>query len=137
MTVPANTEQSDFYTPGVCNLNAPEAAYRRNVGLVMVIVSLVVFISLLVLRAPFYFGLIMLLPTWLAAISFLQARENFCVTYAAAGKYNASEKYADVHIVDNPEDHQKDKTKASSLNQRAMLIGAAGAVISTTILAIV
>lgn len=118
--------ESEFYTPGVCNINPKEIAYRRRFAYIFGVSGAIMLAFLVWIKAPGLLGIVMFFPIWLGAISELQARNHFCVTYAAAGKYNASDKYADIAEVTEAQ-HVKDKVRASKMNKQAFMIGIVGA----------
>lgn len=128
--------ESEFYTPGVCNINPKEVAYRRNVGLVSDAIAAVLLIALLIFKAPAVSGLIVFLPSWIGAICYLQAKNHFCVSYAASGQYNASDKYSDVAKA-SAEQHKKDKQKARTMNIQGFVAGLVAAGLSVLVLSLV
>ncbi|HWB39334.1 MAG TPA: hypothetical protein VG604_03795 [Candidatus Saccharimonadales bacterium] len=128
--------ESEFYTPGICNINPKEVAYRRKYAVGFGVAAVVVLILLLVFKAAPAVGLVLFLPIWLGSISELQARNHFCVSYAAAGEYNASDKFADVAKA-TAEQHAADQKRARKLNLQAVLSGLVGAAVCVAILAII
>ena len=69
----------NYYTPGVCNLNEPEIAYRRKAFYLGLIIGIPLLLILLVLGAAPIVGVLMFLPAWIGAIGYLQAKNKFCV----------------------------------------------------------
>jgi len=122
------------YTPGVCNLNPPESAYRRKFGHIFAALSAVSIVALIAFSAPAYMAVVVFILVFLASISYLQARNNFCVSYASSGKFNASDEYADVSSVSDKLSTAKDKQKARSMYMQAVAVGAVAAILTALIL---
>ena len=116
------------YQPGVCNIAHDEVDYRRRFGRMGVIATAVIAVILFAIGAPWWTQLFLVIPATLAAIGFLQARESFCVRYAAEGKYNVEPGYEHANEVGTEDAHAADMAKARSMNIRAVLIGIAAAV---------
>lgn len=122
------------YTPGVCNINPSEVAYRRKAYYLGLGIGVPLFIALLVLGASPLLSLIMFIPGWIGAIGYLQAKHKFCVGYAASGVHSASETYADVAAVTDEADRFKDQKKARDLNMQSLAIGAVVALVTALLL---
>lgn len=118
-----------FYTPGVCNINQPEVAYRRKVGHVFAAITVALVGFMVALNQPL-FAIGVFITAFSSAISYLQAKNNFCVAYAAAGKFNASAEYADTKSVASKNDRAKDKAKSNTMYRQAALIAVVVAVLS-------
>ena len=104
-----NNEQS--YIPGVCNINREEIASRRKAGhfgLIIFIVLLAVFVIAGINR---YYRFVLLLPALISAIGYLQARNRFCVGYAAAGQHNAVDGSTQPEIISDKDSLKADKHK--------------------------
>ena len=103
-------EQSQAYVPGVCNINREEIAYRRKWGDIAAIVTVVLTVLLFVLSDNRWLRLIVFLPASLGAVNYLQAKNKFCVSYAAAGFQNAAEGSKKAEKV-SAEAHELDREK--------------------------
>ena len=123
------------YTPGVCNLNLPEIAYRRKVSNVSLGIAVVLLIILIATKATAATGILLFLPTWIGYLNHLQAKNKFCVMYASSGVYSKSDNYAETAEVTDEAKHQKDKAKAGSMNIQGFVAGILGAFLSVVILA--
>lgn len=119
--MPTNT--SNTYIPGVCNINTAEIARRRKAGYLGSAIFIVVLVLLLISPFSRWFRLILILPGILAAIGFLQARNKFCVGFAAAGLQRADEDADDPVAIALQEAVAKDKRRARQLNQQAIGFG--------------
>lgn len=110
---------SPAYVPGVCNINRAEIARRRNSGYL----GLVLFAILLALYLAFgvsrWYHLLLFFPALLAALGFLQARNKFCVSFAASGVQNASEGSSTASSIADKKARAADKRKARQMNLSA------------------
>lgn len=116
-----------YYTPGVCNLNPAETKRRRAAGYLGVGLAILVLVGFAALHLQPAFGLVLFVPAWLAAIGFLQAKNHFCVSFAASGIYSADDtsKTAEVETAA----HKQDQARARRLNLQALAIGVVGGVV--------
>ena len=76
------------YEPGVCNIGPAEIARRRKSGHVALVVSVVVLIALLVVGAPAWTRLVLVITASGSAAGYLQARFHFCAGFGSSGVYN-------------------------------------------------
>jgi hypothetical protein len=93
------SKQSQYYTPGVCNINKPEVAYRQRVGYGFLVAVAVLVVGTAVLSAPVLVALLTFPLAFIGVLNMLQARNKFCVLYASTGKFNSSDAYADTDDV--------------------------------------
>src|ERR1700689_506358 len=84
------TKQPDKqkYIPGVCNIGPSERAKRRQTGLVALLASIILMVTLVAIGAPRGWRLLLILPLSAAAIGFLQDWLHFCVGFGLKGLYN-------------------------------------------------
>ncbi len=129
--------EENYYTPGVCNLNQPEVAYRRKAEYLGIGLGVVLLAVLLVTKAMPLAGLMMFVPVWLAAIGYLQAKNKFCVSYAASGVHSASAEYADTAKIVEEASRKLDKARARKMNTQALVAGVVGAVLTCGLLALI
>ncbi len=113
----------NYYTPGVCNINQPEIAYRMKAFYLGIGIGIPLFVLLLALSAPAITGLLLFVPAWIGAIGYLQAKNKFCVGYAASGVANNSPEYAETQKIVDEASRQLDKKRARSINIQALAIG--------------
>lgn len=111
------------YIPGVCNINTAEIAYRRKAGYVGLAIVIVGLIVLLLIGAPSWTRLLLILPAILSASGFLQAKNKFCVAYGAAGKQNASEGSDVAEDISDNSALETDKKRARQINIQSVVIG--------------
>lgn len=94
------------------------------------IVSVALLIVLIVLRVPWYAGLLMFIPASLAAVGFLQARRNTCVMRAKEGTFE----HEDFSTTKAPDDEvAASRAMASTINRDTILVGLAGAAIGVAV----
>lgn len=110
------------YVPGVCNINQTETAYRRKAGYVGLALSIVAAMLLVGLGVDRYFRLVVAIPIFISAIGFLQAKNKFCVGYAAASLQNTTEGSTDAKEVSDKKAVAADKKRANALNLQALAI---------------
>lgn len=79
------------YQPGICNINTTEVAYRKRWGYIGTYLFIVLGGIMLLGEASWWMRLVLFIPAYTGAIGFLQARNRFCVSYAAAGQQHAAE----------------------------------------------
>ncbi len=120
------------YVPGVCNINYAEIKRRRNAGYFGLILFVVVAAILFVVDANRWFKLILFLPAFIAAIGFLQAKNKFCVGYAASGLQNATEGNTEAQAVEAAA-RAIDKARARRINLQAAAIALVVTAVSVVI----
>ena len=76
------------YEPGVCNIGPEEIARRRRSGHIALLVSAALLAVLLVIGAPAWSRLLLVLTVGGAASGYLQAWLHFCAGFGSAGVYN-------------------------------------------------
>lgn len=130
----ANT---NYYTPGVCNINESEIAYRKKAFYLGIVIAVPLLIFLIVIKASPILGLVMFVPAWIGAIGYLQAKYKFCVGYAASGVYNSSDEYADTKAIVDAASKKLDTARARKINTQAVLIGLVIAAVSVGLLALI
>jgi hypothetical protein len=78
----------DRYVPGVCNIGPWEIRRRRAFALVGIGIAAAILAALVAVGAPAAARLVLILPLWGGAFSWLQARRRFCAAFAIAGVAN-------------------------------------------------
>jgi hypothetical protein len=120
-------EPTGGYVAGACNIGPAEIARRRRSGWIGVAASLAVAVVLVLLGTPAWTRLGVALPLYIAAIGFIQARDRFCVGFAAAGVTNF-ERLGTVHRIEDEAARTADRRHARGLLVRAAAIALVGAV---------
>ncbi len=121
-------EPTGGYVPGECNIGPAEIARRRRSGWIGLAATLVLGVGLVVVGAPTWSRLLVALPLYVAAIGFIQARDRFCVGFAAAGITNF-EALGTVHRIEDDAARTADRRHARGLLVRAATIALLGAVV--------
>jgi len=112
------------YIPGVCNINAEEIAYRRKAGNFMLALSVIITVLLIIMNASFLISFILIVPfVTLTTLSYLQAKNAFCVKYAGSGQENASESSKSAKAISNRKNIEIDKAKANKMYMQSVAIG--------------
>jgi hypothetical protein len=112
------------YEPGVCNIGPEEIARRRRAGHVGLIVSVVLFALLLVVAAPPWTRLVLVLPAGGSASGYLQAWLHFCAGFGSSGVYNFGP-LGEVHRVDESSARTRDRLKSLQIGLGSLAIGLA------------
>ncbi len=110
------------YQPGVCNIGPAEISRRRRAGHAGLVVSAGLFASLVVVKAPRAFRLIVALPAAASASGYLQARFRFCAGFGARGVYNFGDVGPTFEVAD-PEALARDRTRARQIGMASAAIG--------------
>lgn len=111
------------YVPGTCNIGETEIRSRRHLAVGFSTATILLWLGLLIFGAPAVAYILLALPAFIAATSYIQAKERFCAGFGAEGYYNFSDKLGQVERSDNPDDQSKDRKKAFSITARALSIG--------------
>ena len=82
-------DMASNYVPGVCNINPQEIKRRRQSGHIGVAITILLIMLLIATGATWYLRIIIIVPAFIAAIGYLQARNKFCVAYASSGQHHA------------------------------------------------
>ncbi len=121
-------EPTGGYVAGACNIGPEEIARRRRSGWIGLAASVVLAVGLLAVGAPTWTRLLLALPLYLAAIGFIQARDRFCVGFAAAGITNF-EGVGTTHAIADEAARKADRRHARGLLARSATIAVVGAVV--------
>lgn len=120
------------YVAGACNIGPWEIRRRRLTAIAAFGAAAVLFAVLVAIGAPSWTRLVLLLPLWGGAISWLQARRHFCVAYAMGGFANFGDGEGTRRSVVDPVQRAADRRATVVLVRDAFLLA-----IVPTIVAIV
>src|SRR5437879_5717519 len=81
--------EAAHYIPGVCNINPVEIRKRRVTGHIGLAITIILVALAISMHVSWMFRIIVIIPAFLSAIGYLQARNKFCVSFAAAKQQNA------------------------------------------------
>ena len=112
----------DDYVAGACNIGPWEIRRRRRSAVAAFVAAAVLFAVLVAIGAPAWTRLILILPLWGGAISWLQARRRFCVAYAMGGLANFGDGDAARRSVVDPVQRAADRRATIVLVRDAFLI---------------
>jgi hypothetical protein len=117
------------YSPGVCNIGPAEIARRRMAGHLGLVVSGCVLAALIVVGAPHWTRLILVLPAGASASGYLQAWFHFCAGFGSRGIYNFGP-LGTVQQVGDPEARARDRARSVRIGVGSLVIGAAVAIVA-------
>lgn len=117
------------YIPGVCNIGSQERAQRRRVGIIGALITAVILLVLLFLRAPLPWRLILFLPAFAAANGLIQDRLHFCAGFGMKGLYNVLHAAGTTDTVIKAEFRAKDRRRAIEI----LVLSGAVALIATAL----
>lgn len=117
------TPNDQEYIPGVCNIGPAERAKRRQTGLIGVIASIILTITLLGVGAPRGWRLLLIIPVSAAALGYLQDSFHFCVGFGLKGLYNVIHSAGTTDNITLAEYREKDRRKAFSILSLSVAIG--------------
>jgi hypothetical protein len=117
------------YEPGVCNIGPEEIARRRRAGHVGLIVSIVVFAALVIVGAPAWTRLVLVLTAGGSASGDLQAWFHFCAGFGSKGVYNFGA-VGTVQSVADADARSRDKRRSMEIGIASLAIGLVVAVIA-------
>ena len=117
------------YSPGVCNIGPAEIARRRMAGHLGLAVTMVVFAALVVVGAPHWTRLVLVLPAGGAASGDLQAWFHFCAGFGSRGIYNFGP-LGTVQEVADPQARARDRAQSMRIGLGSVAIGVVVAVVA-------
>lgn len=104
----------DGYIPGVCNIGTAETRMRRVWAGVFIAITAIAFAYLLWADLSPAWMLLLFLPAMGAGVTWLQARNRFCVNFGVAGRYNFGRVGKTSRIADD-EAHRRDLAKVREM----------------------
>ncbi len=110
------------YRPGVCNIGPEEIARRRRAGHVGLAATVVLFAALIVLGAPHWARLVLILPAGGSASGYLQATLHFCAGFGSQGVFNFGPLGTTERVVD-PQARRRDRLKSMQIGLASLAIG--------------
>jgi hypothetical protein len=116
------TPEGAGYVPGVCNIGPWEIRRRRTIGVIGFAAAFVLLAALVAAGAPPIARLLVLLPLWGGALSWLQARRRFCAGFAMAGISNFADGEAGRRAVTDPASHRADVQATMRMTRDSFLI---------------
>ena len=115
------------------NISSAGRRIRMRFGTLWLGISGVLLLGLVALKAPWYWRLLLFVPTTLSAVGFLQVARNTCIRRAAEGTFE----HEDLSMTKAPDDEVAASRKvAGSIRRDMILVGLAGAAIGVATAAI-
>lgn len=112
------------YQPGVCNIGPAEIARRRRAGHVGLASSVGLFAVLLVVGAPHWARLSLVVTAGVSASGYLQAWLHFCAGFGSSGVYNFGS-LGTVQQVADPQARSRDRRRSLQIGLGSLAIGLA------------
>ena len=112
------------YEPGVCNIGPAEIARRRRSGHIALIASASLLAVLLIVGAPHWTRLVLVLTAAASASGYLQAFVHFCAGFGSMGVYNFGP-LGKVEQVADPVARSRDRRRALEIGLTSLAIGLA------------
>lgn len=109
------------YVPGACNIGPWEIRRRRLSAIAAFVAAILLFAFLVAVDAPQWTRVVLILPAWGGAISWLQARRHFCVAYALGGLSNFGDGEGTRQVVVDPVQRALDRRATMLLVRDAFL----------------
>ena len=110
------------YEPGVCNIGPAEIARRRRSGHIGLLISAVLLAVLLLIGAPHWARLALVLTASVSATGYLQAWFHFCAGFGSAGVYNFGA-LGKVERVADPAARSADRRRSIEIGVASLAIG--------------
>ncbi|HET7404815.1 MAG TPA: hypothetical protein VFJ63_01735 [Candidatus Bathyarchaeia archaeon] len=125
------------YVPGKCNIGRRGRTIRLTTGLVLIVISIVLGLTVLS-QVDRLFMLVLVLPAYVGLVAVLEGSMSFCVLHARRGTYDmheplgfASSQSPTLGKVESEEWKRVDRQKALRMHLEAL----AGAVVLAVLLA--
>lgn len=123
------------YVAGSCNIGSAEIAQRRRIGFIGLGISafgflVYVFIVFSLNISPLI-GLLFIFPTSMAAIGFIQARQEFCAAYGFSSVANVSVRLGTTIKIEDEIEQKKDRNKAIIITLQSIFFGVVVAIVIT------
>jgi hypothetical protein len=113
-----------LYEPGRCNIGTAEIARRRRSGHAALIVSVALLAVLLIVGAPHWTRLVLVVTAGGAASGYLQAFFHFCAGFGSMGVYNFGP-LGKVEQVADPVAKSRDRRRSLEIGLASLAIGLA------------
>jgi ferric-dicitrate binding protein FerR (iron transport regulator) len=110
------------YAAGACNIGPWEIRRRRAFAIAAFAAAAVLFGVLVVVGAPQWARLLVLLPLWGGFFSWLQARRRFCAAYAMRGTSNFGDTHATMQAVSDAAARKADIAAVRRMTRDSLLL---------------
>jgi hypothetical protein len=118
-----NQQPNSHYIPGICNIGPAERRLRRIAGFVGIGLTIALLTILVVIGAPRYVRLILVIPASAAAVGLLQDVFHFCAGFGMKGLYNVMNGAGVTDNVELEDYRKKDRHKAQQIILLSLVTG--------------
>lgn len=109
------------YKAGKYNIGVDEINYRRRiVGYGSATIATALYIILVYFNFPLYIYTLLLIPVFVSVHGFIEARNEFCTSYARSGKYNMASEAGITQNVLSQANRRKDRKYADLLVKESL-----------------
>jgi preprotein translocase subunit Sec61beta len=112
----------DGYRAGACNIGPWEIRRRRASAVLALGAAVALLVLLVSMDAPAWTRLLVLLPAWGGAVSWLQARRRFCVAFGMAGIANFADDDRGRIQIDAAAQREADRRAAAAILRDGFLL---------------
>jgi hypothetical protein len=126
----APDQAADGYVPGACNIGPWEIRRRRAFAIVGFAVAAAILAGMIAAGTPAAARLVLLVPLWGGAFSWLQARRRFCAAFALAGIANFGDTAGSRQDVRDAASHRADLWAIARMTRDSFLIALAATLVA-------
>jgi hypothetical protein len=110
------------YAPGVQNIGKAEIMRRKITGLIGLTVTIILYILFALISVNLLIGLILIFPSTMAALGFIQAKKKFCAYFGVKSVYNF-DKLGQEKKISDLQSKIKDRREAFKIFVYSVIIG--------------
>ena len=112
------------YAPGVCNIGPAETARRMRSGHIGLVLSVALLALLLVVAAPHWTRLALVLTAAGSASGYIQAKLHFCAAFGSTGVYNFGPVGTVQRVIDR-QARSRDRARSLQIGLASLVVGLA------------
>jgi hypothetical protein len=111
------------YIPGVCNIGPAEIAMRKRTGWIGFALTLFLWGVLTSLGAAAIWFFLLVIPSGISAVGFIQAKMHFCAAFGLRGVFNLGSEVGKTRQSPQAEVRTWDKRKSLQIIGYSVLVG--------------
>jgi hypothetical protein len=111
------------YTPGVCNIGPAEIAMRKRTGWIGFVLTLLLWGVLTTLGAAAVWFFLLVIPSGISAVGFIQAKMHFCAAFGMRGVFNLGSEVGKTLPSPQAELRARDKRKSLQITGYSVFVG--------------
>ena len=111
------------YVPGVCNIGPAEIAMRKRTGRIGLALTVLVWGVLTSLGTAAIWFSLLVVPSGISAVGFIQAKMHFCAAFGMRGLFNFGSEVGKTDTALQAEFRAQDKRKALQILVYSALVG--------------